>query len=80
MAEMTENLRKEEEDQRMQRGLLPNTEEQTFQVFVTPKTRAKYDSVLLPLITPVVSEGYREETDQVHLKIVQNVGLKKIYI
>ena len=55
MAEMTENLRKEEEDQRMQRGLLPNTEEQTFQVLVTPKMRAKYDSVLLPLIMPLVS-------------------------
>ena len=55
MAELTENLRKEEDDQRMQRGLLPNTEQQTFQVLVTLKMRGKYDSVLQPLITPAVS-------------------------
>ena len=54
MAEMSENLRKEAEDQRMQRGLLPNTEEQTFQVLVTPTMRTKYDSVLVPLISPLV--------------------------
>lgn len=59
MTEMSENLRKESEDQRMQRGLLPNTDEQTFQVFVTPTMRAKYDSVLQPLITPAVSRKYR---------------------
>ena len=54
MAEMAENMKREEEDLCGMRGLLPNTEQQTFQIAVPPKLRAKYDQVLLPLLAPPV--------------------------
>ena len=59
MAEMAENMKREEEDLCGQRGLLPNTEQQTFQVAVPHKLRTKYDQVLLPLIMPAVRDVAR---------------------
>ena len=50
-------MKREEEDLCGQRGLIPNTEQQSFQVAVPQKLRTKYDQVLLPLIMPAVSRA-----------------------
>ncbi|CAH1779425.1 unnamed protein product, partial [Owenia fusiformis] len=52
MREMHEQLKREEEDLCGHRGLLPNTEQQTFQIAVPRRLRQQYDRVLLPLNQP----------------------------
>ncbi|XP_029360463.1 meckelin [Echeneis naucrates] len=49
MEEMSNNLKRESESLCGQRGLLPNTEVQTFQVSLTNRLRAQYDRIREPL-------------------------------
>nr|XP_023668238.1 meckelin isoform X2 [Paramormyrops kingsleyae] len=49
MEEMNINLRREGENLCGQRGLLPNTDTQTFQVAITNRLRQQYDRILEPL-------------------------------
>lgn len=49
MREMHELLRREEEDLCGHRGLLPNTEQQTFQMCLPALVREQYEHLLLPL-------------------------------
>ncbi|XP_023223368.1 meckelin-like [Centruroides sculpturatus] len=49
MREMHDLLRREEEDLCGHRGLLPNTEQQTFQMFLPALVREQYEHLLLPL-------------------------------
>ena len=39
-----------------QRGLLPNTDNQTFQMAVPKKLRTQYDKVLIPINAPQVGQ------------------------
>ncbi|XP_053401621.1 meckelin-like isoform X2 [Mercenaria mercenaria] len=48
MKEMAELMKKEEEDMCGQRGLLPNTEQQTFVMALPKRLRLRYEAVLLP--------------------------------
>uniref|UniRef100_A0AAY5KR94 Transmembrane protein 67 n=1 Tax=Esox lucius TaxID=8010 RepID=A0AAY5KR94_ESOLU len=49
MEEMNTNLKREAESLCGQRGLLPNTDTQTFQVSITSRLRQQYDRILEPL-------------------------------
>ncbi|XP_018618484.1 meckelin [Scleropages formosus] len=49
MEEMNSNLKREAENLCGQRGLLPNTDIQTFQISITNKLRQQYDRILEPL-------------------------------
>ncbi|KAL4617058.1 meckelin [Arapaima gigas] len=49
MEEMNANLKREAENLCGQRGLLPNTDTQTFQIAITNKLRQQYDRILEPL-------------------------------
>uniref|UniRef100_A0AAY5EG89 Transmembrane protein 67 n=1 Tax=Electrophorus electricus TaxID=8005 RepID=A0AAY5EG89_ELEEL len=49
MEEMNSNMKREMENLCGQRGLLPNSDVQTFQVSVTSRLRAQYDRILEPL-------------------------------
>ncbi|XP_067835444.1 meckelin [Heptranchias perlo] len=49
MEEMNLNLKREAENLCGQRGLLPNTETETFQIFITSKIREQYDKIREPL-------------------------------
>ncbi|XP_076869270.1 meckelin [Brachyhypopomus gauderio] len=49
MEEMNSNLKREAENLCGQRGLLPNSDVQTFQISVTSRLRAQYDRILEPL-------------------------------
>ena len=50
MAEMNEQLKKEEEDLVGKRGLLPNTDTQTFEMHLPDGLRDEYDRVFLQLV------------------------------
>ena len=52
--EMAENMKREEEDLCGKRGLIPNTEQQTFQMALPRKLRSQYDKVMLPITMPQV--------------------------
>uniref|UniRef100_A0A674EE57 Transmembrane protein 67 n=1 Tax=Salmo trutta TaxID=8032 RepID=A0A674EE57_SALTR len=49
MEEMNINLKREAESLCGQRGLLPNTDTQTFQISITSRLRLQYDRILEPL-------------------------------
>ncbi|XP_045064306.1 meckelin-like isoform X3 [Coregonus clupeaformis] len=49
MEEMNINLKREAESLCGQRGLLPNTDTQTFQISITSRLRQQYDRILEPL-------------------------------
>ncbi|KAG7470031.1 hypothetical protein MATL_G00135210 [Megalops atlanticus] len=49
MEEMNVNLKREAENLCGQRGLLPNTDTQTFQISITNRLRQQYDRILDPL-------------------------------
>uniref|UniRef100_A0AAR2LF12 Transmembrane protein 67 n=1 Tax=Pygocentrus nattereri TaxID=42514 RepID=A0AAR2LF12_PYGNA len=49
MEEMNSNLKREAENLCGQRGLLPNSDVQTFQISITSRLRAQYDRILEPL-------------------------------
>ncbi|XP_069778006.1 meckelin isoform X5 [Narcine bancroftii] len=49
MEEMNLNLKREAESLCGQRGLVPNTEIETFQIFITDKIREQYDKIREPL-------------------------------
>ncbi|XP_078254537.1 meckelin [Rhinoraja longicauda] len=49
MEEMNLNLKREAENLCGQRGLVPNTETETFQIFITSKVREQYDKIREPL-------------------------------
>ncbi|XP_064610907.1 meckelin-like [Liolophura sinensis] len=49
MRDMHEMLKREEDDLCGKRGLLPNTEQQTFEMLLPPRLRYKYNQVYLPL-------------------------------
>ncbi|XP_062841802.1 meckelin isoform X2 [Trichomycterus rosablanca] len=49
MEEMNLNLKREAENLCGQRGLLPNSDVQTFQISITSRLRAQYDRILEPL-------------------------------
>ncbi|XP_032876296.1 meckelin [Amblyraja radiata] len=49
MEEMNLNLKREAENLCGQRGLVPNTEIETFQIFITSKLREQYDKIREPL-------------------------------
>ncbi|XP_072548358.1 meckelin [Salminus brasiliensis] len=49
MEEMNSNLKREAENLCGQRGLLPNSDIQTFQISITSRLRAQYDRILEPL-------------------------------
>ncbi|MBN3315291.1 MKS3 protein, partial [Atractosteus spatula] len=49
MEEMNANLKREAENLCGQRGLLPNTDVQTFQIAITHKLRQQYDRIFEPL-------------------------------
>ncbi|XP_044214199.1 meckelin [Thunnus albacares] len=49
MEEMNNNLKRESESLCSQRGLLPNTETQTFQVSITNRLRVQYDRIREPI-------------------------------
>ncbi|ESO89760.1 hypothetical protein LOTGIDRAFT_192673 [Lottia gigantea] len=49
MREMYDMMKKEEEDMCGKRGLEPDSDEQTFQMSVPLKLRAKYDQIYLPI-------------------------------
>ncbi|XP_060717623.1 meckelin isoform X1 [Tachysurus vachellii] len=49
MEEMNSNLKREAENLCGQRGLLPNSDVQTFQISVTSRLRAQYDRIFEPL-------------------------------
>ncbi|XP_051879525.1 meckelin [Pristis pectinata] len=49
MEEMNLNLKREAENLCGQRGLIPNTDIETFQIFITSKVREQYDKIREPL-------------------------------
>ncbi|TSK20226.1 Meckelin [Bagarius yarrelli] len=49
MEEMNSNLKREAENLCGQRGLLPNSDVQTFQISITSRLRAQYDRIFEPL-------------------------------
>ncbi|XP_016343558.1 meckelin isoform X2 [Sinocyclocheilus anshuiensis] len=49
MDEMNTNLKREAENLCGQRGLLPNSDTQTFQISITNRLRAKYDRIIEPI-------------------------------
>ncbi|KAG9283614.1 meckelin [Astyanax mexicanus] len=49
MEEMNSNLKREAENLCGQRGLLPNSDIQTFEISITSRLRAQYDRILEPL-------------------------------
>ncbi|KAK6185155.1 hypothetical protein SNE40_007450 [Patella caerulea] len=49
MKEMYDMMKKEEEDMCGKRGLEPNSEEQTFQMSIPLKLRAKYEQIYIPI-------------------------------
>ncbi|KAL2083917.1 hypothetical protein ACEWY4_019435 [Coilia grayii] len=49
MEEMNANLKREAENLCGQRGLLPNSDTQTFQIAITKRLRSQYDRILEPL-------------------------------
>ncbi|XP_077982500.1 meckelin-like [Glandiceps talaboti] len=57
MKEMQEQLRREEENLVGQRGLMPNTEQQTFEMLVQAKLREQYDKIMQPLVAVGAREG-----------------------
>ncbi|KAI0219967.1 Meckelin [Lamellibrachia satsuma] len=52
MHEMMDNLKREEEDLCGQRGLLPGTEQQTFQISIPRTLRSQFDRILQPMSAP----------------------------
>ncbi|XP_070575906.1 meckelin-like [Ptychodera flava] len=57
MKEMQEQLKREEENLVGQRGLLPNNEQQTFEMLVQLKLREQYDKIMQPLAAAGAREG-----------------------
>lgn len=73
MHEMLENLKREEQDLCGQRGLLPNTEQQTFQMAIPRTLRAQYDRILLPMNAPqhgAVAHAQTGGNNPSHLNLV----------
>nr|XP_006818273.1 PREDICTED: meckelin [Saccoglossus kowalevskii] len=52
MKEMQAQLKREEDNLVGQRGLLPNSEQQTFEMLVQLKLREQYDKIMQPLTAP----------------------------
>jgi len=52
LREMAEDLKREEDNLCGTRGLVANTEQQTFQILVQSGLRAQYDKVIKPITTP----------------------------
>ncbi|KAK2164610.1 hypothetical protein LSH36_61g07013 [Paralvinella palmiformis] len=61
MREMAENLRREEENLCGQRGLVPNTEQQTFQISAQSKLRNQYDKIIRPIFAEQAAAGARAQ-------------------
>ncbi|XP_067651968.1 meckelin-like [Haliotis asinina] len=59
MKEMHQMMKREEQDMCGQRGLMPNTEQQTFQMTLPSRLRDKYDQVYLPAALDTAMAGNR---------------------
>ncbi|XP_041455503.1 meckelin-like [Lytechinus variegatus] len=57
MKEIKTQLKREEDNLVGQRGLEPNTDQQTFEMLLSTTFRERYDSIVLPLRAPGVARG-----------------------